>query len=158
MTYKLTILPQSELCLIAYSGRVTEGDLEAVRAALHSSSDHRPHFDELVAIGPDADYSEVSFEIARVRAQRYVANESSPIQLKRLAFVCANEVQLAMARLFDALVKADGPSNLEVNCFQHLSAAVAWLEQAKAAGSIDRAQIRSILAEMGHAWCCSEEV
>jgi hypothetical protein len=152
--YKLRILPELDLFILNYSGRVGPADFLGVSEIIETSPEFDAGMDDLVLLSPDADYSEVAFELTRVRAGRFIQRTAALDRPKYGAFVCGGEIQLRMARMFATFAKANTPAHVHVDCFEGLDAAMDWVE-ANTGRCRERDLIRQVITEMDEAWCLS---
>lgn len=157
MTARAKILPGSKLIVIGYTGLIRRAEEEGLFEAAADPNYHLG-FDELILLAPDATYANFAHEISRADAREYVELlRQAKIGPKRSAFVCSNELQRAMARLFSAYVRADGPELLTVENFPSLAQAIDWLQPSKPERSLDSLEITRVACELGQSWCCSED-
>jgi len=159
LAFKLKILPECDLLLQSYSGPVGATDFEAVWQILSGATEYRADFDDIAILGPDADYSDVAHDVSRAQASRFVeyhhVRQGRP---KHAAFICHNDMQRAMARLFGAYVKAHGPAHVGIECFTQLKPALEWIGPSKGPGrQLDHRLITRLVREMGDDWCCADE-
>ena len=156
MAYKLKILSDMELCLLVYSGRVHGKDFEGVWHALEEAPDYSWEFDDIAVLGPDADYSDVEYEVASRQSIRFVDafRKSNLKRRKRCAFVCSNEMQVSMSKMFGAYVYSQGVPNIDVAAFTSMETALDWIESGTSSErEIDRSEVASVIAQMGARWC-----
>lgn len=155
MAYSIKVLPGRGLCLFGYSGKLTQADFDGVWRELGACDFYRPEFDDLVVIGPDADYSDFQYAAASEEAERYARVRGSMTlqQAKRTAVICATDMQVVVTRMFAAYLKANSPSLVAVECFRDLGESIDWLEAKDRPR--DRDEIETHLRAMGHNWCCS---
>lgn len=159
MPYKLRVLPQDGLCLLVYTGKVSEADFDDVWRAVAASDDHYPTIDDLVILAPDADYSDIGHDLAIEQAQHFVElqDKGRTGDHKYTAFVCANDMQVIMTRMFAAYVMTHGPAYVRIETFRDVDSALDWLQPSKGSGRrIDRQDVKRRLREMGQGWCCGE--
>ena len=154
--FRLTVLPQFEASLLIYSGRVSTVDFEGLWKEIEESKEYKSEFDDFLFLGPDADFSDVAFHMSRSEARKLVQRyPSSPEhRMKHSAFICANEIQAAMVRLFWAYVLSQGPSNVAIGCFSTFEAAADWVEGPRR--RLDRALLTDLAAQMGQSWCLAD--
>ena len=160
MAYKLTFLPHMELSILGYSGPVSQADFDGVWAQVSESKDYDSYFDDLVILGPDADYSGVEYHVSMEQSRKFV--EINQVLLhkkpKRTAFICATDMQVLMVHMFVAFVRANGRDQNQVECFRSSAPALAWIEDSKGPDrSLDRAEIRLVIAAINQAWCVDKE-
>ena len=156
MAHSVKVLPQFELTILGYSGRLSAADFDGVWNALATNKESRVEFDDIAVLAPDADYSDVAYEISMAQAERYVRAHRPPNLCvpKRSAFLCANEMQATMARMFAAFVQVSGCTNVQILAFTSLQSTIAWFEREKSGRPIiDMKLVRAMLIEMGHGWC-----
>lgn len=157
MAFIIRLISASNLCLQVHSGRIGATEFDAIRDAFGNLSGYRPDLDHLVVLAPNADYSDFDHEMAKVEAQ-LMADGSRTLGggvLKRLAFLCANLLQVSMTRMFAAQVEARVPTATELATFTDLEAAFSWLEHDRNPQvHIDRAELEVLLREAGQDWCC----
>jgi hypothetical protein len=161
MAVKLKILPEVELCVLAYSGMVQQKDFEEVRRLVKAAPDYSPQFDDLVLLGPDADYSDVAHDKASEQARKFVEDFRAKQleRAKRCAFICSNDMQATMAKMFSAYVYSQSPPNVEVDVFMSLDPAIDWIETGVGPSLIlDRPRIADLLRQMGQDWCLKRSV
>lgn len=154
MPYKLKILPELDLFILNYSGHVAPADFHDVSEVIEASPEFDASMDDLVLLSPDADYSDVAYELTRVRAGRFVQRTAALRRPKYGAFICGGELQLKMARMFASFAKANAPTHVHVDCFEGLDAALDWIECGTRRRR-DRDPIRQVITEMDEAWCLS---
>jgi len=156
MAYKLKILGDMELCLLVYSGRVQAKDFDGIRETLEHAPDYSWEFDDIAVLGPDADYSNVVHDVAFQQSIRFVEafRKTNLKRGKHCAFVCSNDIQVAMSKMFGAYVYCQGVPNIEVGAFASMEAALDWIEKGTKPGrKIDRAEIARVITHMGAGWC-----
>ena len=159
MAVALTILPEHQLCLLCFSGAVTPADFDDVWKKLSSATERRADFDELVFIGADVLHSSIEYQLTKAEAARFVqAYQRTPeFQPKRIAFICATEMQRAFIRMFGAYVEACGPCNAAIAAVASLGEAIGWVEPSKGpTRKLDRAEIADLVRQMGQGWCLKD--
>ena len=156
MPFKFRILPSSELCLLGYTGHVSASDLDGVWKATQTTADYSTELDDLVVLGPDAEYSEVATRLTQEHARKFV--EMYSVEDRRptkIAHVCANEMQVTMVRMFAAYIDSFASKGAQLGWFADLKSALTWIELGRASNCrIERAKVVRLLREMGHGWCC----
>ncbi|MFZ1988486.1 MAG: hypothetical protein WAW96_01825 [Alphaproteobacteria bacterium] len=161
MAYKLKILSDMELCLLAYSGRVQGKDFDGVWQTLEDAPDYSWEFDDIAVLGPDADYSDVESDVAFRQSIRFVDafRKTNLRREKRCAFVCSNEMQVTMSKMFGAYVYGQHVPDIEVAAFTSMETALDWVESgARSARKIDRAEVARVIIQMGARWCLKSAV
>ncbi|MFZ1988485.1 MAG: hypothetical protein WAW96_01820 [Alphaproteobacteria bacterium] len=156
MAYKLKILPKQELLVLAYSREVLPSDFDEFWRAISVSPDYSPDFDDLVLLGPSTDFSEVSWDLTDKEAGKFVESFKSltPSREKRCAFICADKVLGAMAKMYGAYIHSRSPENVLIEQFATLDQALDWIDASKGASrKLDRAHIIKLLGQMGEQWC-----
>jgi len=161
MAYKLKILSDMELCLLAYSGRVQAQDLDDVWRTAEAAPHYSPEFDDIALLAPDADYSDIDHDITLQQSIKFVDayRKTNLKRPKRCAFVCSNEMQETMAKMFGAYVYSQGVPNIEVQSFTSLQLALDWVESGvRLTRKIDRAEVERVIVQMGAEWCLKSAV
>ena len=156
MAYKLKILSEMELCLLSYSGHVEPKDFEEVWERAGAAKDYSPAFDDIAILCPDADYSDIAYEVVLRQSIRFVElyQVSNLKREKRCAFVCSNEMQIAMATMFGAVVSSHGVRDFGFEAFTSLGPALQWIENGARSGrTLDRLKIDNVIHQLGAAWC-----
>ena len=156
MAYQLKIIGSMELCLLVYSGRVQATEFDAVWRVTEGTPEYSPEFDDIGLLAPDADYSDISHEVALRQSIRFVEafRGKSLKRKKHCAFVCSNEMQITMAKMFGAYVYGQGVPNVAVEAFTSLEPALNWIaDDAKSARRLDRSEIARLATQMGAGWC-----
>lgn len=159
MAYKLRILPQDCLCLLAYSGKVEQADFEGIWRDVAVAEGYRPDMDDLVVLGPDADFSDIAHHMSIEQAQKFVEarDAAGTRRRKHSAFVCGTEMQVVMTRMFSAYVLSLGSSDVCTETLRDLDGALDWIGSSRDDGPpIDAKEVKRQLREMGHGWCCGE--
>ena len=156
MAHKLKILPDQELLVLAYSHEVLPGDFDAVWRAIGASPDYSSDFDDLVLLGPSTDFSAVSCDLTEKVAGDFVEliKDATAHREKRCAFICADNVLGAMAKMFSAYIYSRSPANVLIEPFATLDQAFDWIDASKGGSrKVDRAHVTKVLAQMGENWC-----
>ncbi|MFZ1991984.1 MAG: hypothetical protein WAW96_19690 [Alphaproteobacteria bacterium] len=146
MAHQLTILPQLKLNLLYFTGQLDRGDLDGT----FTLEGYDPSFDDLVVYAADASFAGVDFDTAKDQAQRLVQSAQAGTT-KRRALVTANAMQGVLGRMFLGFIRSIAPSSFEIECFDNLATAIAWLASGRTAFEpIDRAVVLRALAELEH--------
>ena len=144
LAHQLTILSQLKLNLLYFSGQLDGGDLDG-NFALEG---YDPSFDDLVVYSADASFAGVDFETAKDQAERLVQGAQVGTS-KRRALVTANAMQGVLGRMFLGFIRSIAPLNFEIECFDNLGTAIAWLASGRTAfEQIDRSMVLRALAEL----------
>ncbi|HXZ66976.1 MAG TPA: hypothetical protein VEH07_00135 [Alphaproteobacteria bacterium] len=146
MVHQVTSLPQLKLNLLYFSGQLDGSDLDGT----FTIAGYDPSFDDLVVYAPDASFAGIDFDTAKDQAHRLVQGAPAGAS-KRRALVTANAMQGVLGRMFLGFIRSIAPSNFEIECFDNLATAVAWLAAGRTAFEpIDRSIILRALAELEH--------
>lgn len=149
MAHQLTILPQLKLNVLHFSGPLDRTDLDDMWLGLAREPGYDPAFDDLVVYAPDASFAGVDFHTAKEQAQRLVGGAAQANSSKRRALVTANAMQGVLGRMFLGFVRSFAPANFEIECFDNLPTAMAWIEAGRTAfRPLDRAVVLRALAEL----------
>ncbi len=145
MAYQFTALPQIKLNLIYYSGQLNDADLESAI----DPSGYDTGFDDLIIYAADASFAGIDFDTAKEQAHRLVSDARQTRQGKRRALVTANAMQGVLGRMFLGFVRSVAPANFEIECFDNLGTALAWLSAGRTVGSpLDRSIVLRTLADL----------
>jgi hypothetical protein len=151
LPHRLKVLPQLKLSVLRYWGIIDRVDFDEVWVALNAWPGYEPIFDELVMFSHDASFSGIDFDLAKNQADRLIARSGgeSADGPKRRAMVTANHMQAVLGRMFLAIVRSSAQANFEIECFEDLEAALAWIESGKGPNrALDRRTVLGAVAAL----------
>ena len=156
MAHKLKIVGEQELVVIVYSARVELDECAEIWRELEAAQEFAPHFDDLRLLAPDADCSDITADAAMFLAQKFVEpfRNRALSRLRRTAFICNDNMHVAMARMFGAFVNCEAVPNVEVADFQSLAVAFDWIEIGRT-HRLDRERVKKAVVQMGAGWSLS---
>lgn len=145
MTHQLVSLEQIKLNLIYYSGQIDSADLDG---ALDLSS-YDASFDDLIFCASDASFAGVDFNTTKEQANRIVQEAKQARDGKRRAMVTSNSMQGVIGRMFLGFVRSIAQVSFEIECFDNLGTALAWLSAGRTFGpAIDRSLVLRTLSDL----------
>ena len=146
MAHQLDTLHQLKLNLLYFTGQLGRTDFDSA----FTSPDYDPSFDDLAVYAVDASFAGVDFSSAKEQAQRLVADAKHARANKRRALVTANAMQGVLGRMFLGFVRSFAPPDFEIECFDSLPTAMAWIEAGRTQfePALDRSLILRSLAEL----------
>jgi hypothetical protein len=99
-------------------------------------------------------YSSVAHDAAAEQARKFVEEFRAKRleRVKRCAFICSNDMQATMSKMFGAYVYSQSAPNIEIASFMSLDKALDWIEMGERP-KLDRPRIADALAQMGQSWC-----
>jgi len=145
LAVQLVTLPQIKINLIYYSGQLSGSDLEdAIDMQGYDAA-----FDDLIVYAADASFAGVDFETAKRQADRLVHDAKQARTGKRRALVTANAMQGVLGRMFLSFVRSMAPADFEIECFDTLATALAWISSNRTTGpALDRSAVLRALADL----------
>ena len=145
LVHQLVTLPQIKLNLIYCSGQLSGADLEGTLDLFG----YNASFDDLIVYAADASLAGIDFNSAREQASRLVQDAQQSKDGKRRALVTANAMQGVLGRMFLGFVRSIAPINFEIECFDNLGTALAWISASRTSGpKIDRSIVLRTLADL----------
>lgn len=145
MAHQLVTLGQVNLNLIYCSGQLDGTDLESTL----DLTGYDAGFDDLIIYAPDASFAGIDFNTAKEQASRLVRDAKQGRSGKLRALVTSNAMQGVLGRMFLGFVRSMAPGNFEIECFDNLGTALAWIAAGRTSGpKIDRSIVLRTLADL----------
>ena len=138
MAFICTIMTEHSLMLVHGSGILKPDEIITAMRDIRERPEYEPDMDRLVIFDDNASMSEIDIaaisKIKDIDPERTVqaidpTNQPFPFSPTpyRIAFICNNQMNLNLVRLYEGMIKANQKVDVEINYFETVDNALGWL-------------------------------